>query len=263
MKLSFDLISDLHVETWDGDFDWSGQPTSMLCVVAGDISRDRSVVAKTLEHLGQHYRAVFYIDGNDEHRFNLNDLGDSYRTLADELENIPNVVYLQDNVCIVDGVAFLGTNGWWTYDLDPNIDYDQSRLWFKDRYQIDESCVNAVEAMALNDYGYLAKSVQRLQTHQDVRKIVLVTHTIPSVELVKHDLEIADTYRLNCTGNSHIYKTLTQDTENKIAAWCFGHYHSDVDVTYGGVRFVNNCKGRGNTPWSKSVYYPKRIEIDF
>jgi predicted phosphodiesterase len=262
MKLAFDLISDLHIETWDESFDWTGMPTSMLCVVAGDISRDRDTVIKTLRHLGECYRAVFYIDGNDEHRYNLSDLGDSYRSLSEEIENIPNVTYLQDNVCIVDGVAFLGTNAWWTFDLDPEIDYDQSRAWFRERYQINEAEVNNVEAMAFNDYAYLAKSVERLQTHQDVKKIVLVTHTVPSVELIAHDTELEGSYRLNCTGNSHILKVFKNDTERKISTWCFGHYHNDVDNYIAGVRFVNNCRGRGNTPWSKSVYYPKRIEVN-
>lgn len=263
MKLAFDLISDLHIETWSDDFDWTGQATSMLAVVAGDISRDRDVVVKTLTHLGECYRAVFYIDGNDEHRFSLDDLGESYKSLAHELENIPNVVYIQDNVCIVDGVAFLGTNGWWSYDLDPNIDYDQTKMWFVDRYSINRSAADAVEAMSLQDYAYLAKSVRRLQTHQDVKKIVLVTHTVPRYEIISHDTELTDTYRFNCTGNSNMRRVLDEDTENKVSTWCFGHYHGDADRVVDGVRYVNNCRGRGGTPWSKSVYYPKRIEIDF
>jgi predicted phosphodiesterase len=261
MKLAFDLISDLHIETWEGSFDWTGQSTSMICVVAGDIARDRDIVIKTLTHLGQCYRAVFYIDGNDEHRFSLDDMGESYRSLAKQIEQIPNVTYLQDNVCIVDGVAFLGTNAWWTFDLDSEIDYDQSRQWFRERYQINEPEVNNVEAMAFNDYAYLAKSVERLQTHRDVKKIVLVTHTVPSLQLIDHDLELAGTYRLNCTGNSHILKVFQNDTERKISTWCFGHYHNDVDHEIAGVRFVNNCRGRRGTAWSKSVYYPKRIEV--
>ena len=40
MKFAFDLISDLHIETWP-DFDWTGQATSPYCVVAGDVARDR------------------------------------------------------------------------------------------------------------------------------------------------------------------------------------------------------------------------------
>jgi hypothetical protein len=156
----------------------------------------------------------------------------------------------------------LGTNAWWTYDLDAHVDYDQTKLWFQDRYKTNRAVADAVEAMALQDFAYLATSIQRLQTHRDVKKIVVVTHTVPMLDLINHDLEIADTYRINTTGNSHILKALNGDTENKVAVWCFGHYHGDVDTTLGGsIRYVNNCRGRGNTPWGKSVYYPKRIEI--
>ena len=52
MKFAFDLISDLHVETWDF-FDWTGQPTSPYCVVAGDVARDRTQVIDVLTPLGE------------------------------------------------------------------------------------------------------------------------------------------------------------------------------------------------------------------
>lgn len=262
MKLAFDLISDLHVETWGQPFDWTGQPTSMICVVAGDISRDRDLVVKTLKHLSEVYRVVLFIDGNDEHRFTLGDLGDSYRSLVEEISSIKNVVYLQDNVCIIDGVAFIGTNGWWTYDLDPNVDYDQTKLWFQDRYQVDRNIADAIEAMALQDYAYLAKSVEKLQTHLEVKKIVVVTHTVPALELIDHDIGLNESYRINSSGNSHIVKAIRNDTEGKIHTWCFGHYHGDVDSVNHQIRFVNNCRGRGGTPWCKEIYYPKRIVID-
>ena len=66
MHFAFDLISDLHVETWDS-LDWTGQPTSPYCVVAGDVGRDRTQVMETLTHLGNCYAGVFYIDGNLKH----------------------------------------------------------------------------------------------------------------------------------------------------------------------------------------------------
>ena len=87
MQFSFDLISDLHVETWD-NFDWTAQATSPYCIVAGDIARDPEILAETLEHLGQCYLNVFYIDGNDEHRWTLDNLGGSYRSLNQEIKNI-------------------------------------------------------------------------------------------------------------------------------------------------------------------------------
>jgi hypothetical protein len=261
MSFAFDLISDIHAETWP-DFDWTGQPTSPYCVVAGDIARDRELVIKTLRHLGSCYQAVFYIDGNDEHRYYYNDLIESYADLVRRIRKIPNVVFLQDNVVVVDGVAILGTNGWWTYDLDPSIDAGQTSLWFQDQCRVTSHVANTVGRLAGTDATYMLSSIRRLQTHNDVRKIVCVTHTVPNSSLISHDIGLADSLRFNTMGNSLMMRALAADTENKLHTWCFGHYHGSVDQIRQGVRFVNNCRGRGDTEWCRHVYHPLRIVVD-
>jgi hypothetical protein len=57
MAFTFDLISDLHIDTWP-QFDWTQKPTSAYCVVAGDVARDTKTVIDTLRHLGQCYQAT-------------------------------------------------------------------------------------------------------------------------------------------------------------------------------------------------------------
>lgn len=261
MQFNFDLISDLHVETWS-EFDWSGQATSPYCIIAGDVARDRDVLRKTLKHLGECYQGVFYIDGNDEHRYTLDNFGDSYRFLNRTLHNIKNVIYLQDNVVIINGVAILATNGWWSYDMDPALDYDQSQQWYQDRMQTLSGTADTITSLAFNDATYMINSVKKLQTHQDVRSIVIVTHTVPAPWIVNHDIDLVDTWRFNCMGNPHLQLALNEDTENKIHTWCFGHYHKSVDRVHNSIRYVNNCRGRGDTEWSQPVYYPKRITVD-
>ena len=261
MQFNFDLISDLHIETWD-NFDWTGQATSPYCIVAGDVSRDRDILRQTLQHLGTCYQGVFYIDGNDEHRYTLDNLGDSYKFLDRTLDNIKNVIYLQDNVVIINGVAILATNGWWSYDMDPSLDYDQSQAWYQDRMQILPGSVDAITGLAFNDASYMINSVKKLQTHQDVRAIVIVTHTVPAPWIVNHDIDLVDTWRFNCMGNPHLQLLINEDTENKIHTWCFGHYHKSVDRVHNGIRYVNNCRGRGDTEWSQPAYYARRISID-
>lgn len=260
MTFAFDLISDLHVETWDS-FDWSGQPTAPYCVVAGDVSRDIDLICNTLQHLSDCYAGVFYIDGNDEHRYSLEDLGTSYKTLKNRLSNIPNVVYLQDNVVIINGVALLGTNGWWSYDLDGQQDYELVQDWYQTHAQCSRMAADSITGLAYHDAAYLQNSVKKLQTHQEVSQIVLVTHTLPAAWLCNHDPDLFGTPRLSCMGNPHMQLALDEDTENKIQTWVFGHYHRSVDRDLAGVRFVSNPRGRGDTPWLQSVYYPKRIEI--
>jgi predicted phosphodiesterase len=261
MQFNFDLISDLHIETWDS-FDWSGQATSPYCIVAGDVARDRDVLRETLQHLGTCYQGVFYIDGNDEHRHSLDNLGDSYKFLDRTLDNIKNVIYLQDNVVIINGVAILATNGWWSYDMDSALDYEQSQAWYQGRMNVLSGTADAITGVAFNDATYMMNSVKKLQTHQDVRAIVVVTHTVPAPWIISHDIDLVDTWRFNCMGNPHLQLLLNEDTENKIHTWCFGHYHKSVDRVHDGIRYVNNCRGRGDTEWSQPAYYPRRITVD-
>lgn len=263
MSLAFDLISDLHIETWANDFDWTYQATSPVCILAGDVSRDRDVLVRTLKHLGKCYQAVFYIDGNDEHYTQLENLDHSYETLGRRLRRIPNVVYLQDNVVVVDGVAILGTNGWWGFDFDLGIDPEQAAQWAQEHYGISRIATKNIARMSNADASYMLSSVARLQTHQDVKKIVMVTHTVPDPALIAHDIDLDGSMRFNAMGNRLMAQVKDVDTENKLHTWCFGHYHGSVDQTRSGIRFVNNCRGRGDTPYGKSVYYPQRIVIDF
>ena len=261
MSFAFDLISDIHAETWP-DFDWTGKATSAYCVVAGDLARDRDVVLDTLRHLGSCYQAVFYVDGNDEHRYQYDDLNASYADLARRIKKIHNVVFLQDNVVVIDGVAIIGTNGWWTYDLDPSIDAEQTSLWFQNQCKVSAQVAKATGRMATTDAAYMVTTVKRLQPHDDVRKIVCVTHTVPNSSLIAHDIDLAGTLRFNTMGNGFMMQALSADTKKKMHTWCFGHYHGSVDQIRQGVRFVNNCRGRGDTDWRQYVYHPLRIVID-
>lgn len=262
MSLAFDLISDLHIESWP-DFDWTHQATSPFCVLAGDVARDPTILKETLEHLSKCYRAVFYIDGNDEHRLFYDDLGQSYHHLKDTIKDINDVIYLQDNVVVINGVAILGTNGWWSWDFDDSISIADTQTWFMDYLSCSPIVPEVITGFAESDANYLKHSISKLQKHRDVKKIVIVTHTLPDDRFIKHDIDLVGTYRYNCIGNSRLKSVLDADTEKKISHWCFGHYHGDVDQEINGIRYVNNFRGRGDTPWKKTVYYPKRIEVKF
>jgi predicted phosphodiesterase len=263
MKVTFDLISDLHVESWP-TFDWTNQATAPYCVVCGDVARDRDRLLEALEHLGKCYPGgVFYVDGNEEHRDYYHDLGSSYRDLAKDVNSIKNVVYIQDNLIIIKGVAFLGTNAWWTYDFDPTLDLDDCIQRVQDHFGITNSQAANISGVAYDDANYMTRSIRKLQTHTEVGAIVVMTHTVPASWLISHDPDLSGQLRFNGMGNSHISNIIDQDTENKIHTWCFGHYHRPVDQDLGGIRYVCHPRGRGNTPWNQNPYYAKRIEIEY
>ena len=60
MTLSFDLISDLHLDTWDTPMNLIGQATSPICVVAGDVTRDHQQLREFLKHLSRCYAAILF-----------------------------------------------------------------------------------------------------------------------------------------------------------------------------------------------------------
>jgi predicted phosphodiesterase len=262
MQFAFDLISDLHVDSWN-QFNWTGQATSPVCIVAGDICSNRTLLLKTLKHLGTCYQAVFYIDGNSEHVDYLETLEDNYLQLGQQIAEIPNVVYLQDNVVIIDGVAIVGTMGWWGFDFSQTVEPRTAAEWFQHNTSTSNTAIKTITNLAISDAMYMSSSVKRLQTHPDVKKIIMVTHTVPDPALIAHDVDLADSAVGSVMGNKFMMQSLAMDTERKIHTWCFGHYHGPVDQVRAGVRFVNHCRGRPNTKYNQHVYYPKRIVVDY
>lgn len=265
MKIYFDLISDLHVDTWDEEFSWEGKATSPYAVIAGDISRERSDIHRVLKEISKYYVMTMFVDGNDEHRYGLDDLKESYATLKEDIGQIDNFIFLQDDCLVIDNVAFVGTNGWCSYDFgqESNQNYIDTKNWVQETYKISMYATQQVEAMAMSDAGFLCRTIKKLQTHPDITRIVLISHFVPDIRLLKHDIHLDSTYRLGSTGNSFLNRCIEEDHENKIDTWCFGHYHSDIEMNLDGIRYLNNARGRNNTDWCKPVYYPKRIEINF
>lgn len=263
MQFTFDLISDLHLPTWDQPFDWTGKATSPHCLVLGDVSNDRKQLIECLSHLSKCYQAVFYLDGNDEHRDYIENLGASYKDLVRSIKHIPNVVFLQDNIVVVDGVAIVGTNGWWGFDFDAGIDPEQAAQWYGEKENFSKDILTIIRRASNTDASYMIASVRNLQKHLDVKKIVMATHTVPKAQLIAHDIGLEGSLRFNVMGNSFMEQALAADTEGKIHTWCFGHYHGTVDQVHDNVRYVNNCRGRGNTQYSQYVYHPLRITVDY
>lgn len=229
MRFAFDIISDLNL-TREDTFDWAGKPTSLFCIVAGNISADMTVVAQVLSKLSQCYHGVFFIDGTEEVR----DI-DFRDHIVDELQalcaTIKNVVYLHNNVVVVDGIALVGINGW--FKNFPSNDITEDFRAKCNRYE---------------DINYLEKTLEKLQLHNDVKRIIVISNCVPSNELyfgeVKQDDDIAPAY------------VLYKDTEHKVSHWIFGTYKKEVDITKDNVNYISNGK------FSKNPYYAKRIEID-
>ncbi len=255
MEFTFDLISDLNIID---QLDWDNQPTSLFCVVAGNISVDRTILLDTLTHLSTHYKQVFYIDGPLDHHWQMADIYASYDNLIDSIKDIKNVVYCHNMICVINETAIISANGWWSFDWDDSFDDEQIQQHFAYTWH-HHNMMNFLH-YSLSDARYLRAGIEKLQAHEDINEIIVVTNTVPHKKLIEHDTKYSDNVAVNFLGNSMITDCLESDHLGKVSTWCFGNYPHAIDTEIDGVRYVSNPRGLQDQPWTKAVYYPLVIK---
>jgi len=230
MAIGFDLISDLNLSPEDS-FNWEGKATSLYCIIAGNISDDLRTIRQTLLHLSRFYQGIFYTMGSLEYN-NTNDVQARTDEIHKICHSVPNVAIMHHHVVVVDGIAVIGTNGWYgnTVDTDPAV----SEL---------------LEIHRNDDIVYLKNTISRLQKHLDVKKIVVVSNSVPSPELYFGEQPAHLVNQLN------LGITLLADTEGKVSHWLYGTYGKIVDTNINGINYINNSY------FGRKPYWAKRIEI--
>lgn len=232
MKIGFDVISDLNLDAED-EFDWEGKPTSLYLIIAGNISNDLRKIHQTLLHLSKMYQGIFYIGGSLEHD-SMHFVKKRNDDLARLCKSMPNVAYLYKHVVIINGIAILGANGWYGNKIDITDDLENLHL----------------HAQNMEDMQYLTLSLEKLQLHLDVKKVVLVTNSPPSPELFFGEEPV------NLSEYSMPIRSLINDTETKVTHWVYGNYHKNVDTVFDNITYINN------SCYSQNPYWPKRIEVE-
>lgn len=228
--LGFDIISDLNLSDSDS-FNWESKPTSLYCIIAGNVSDDITVIYKTIKHLSKCYQGVFYIEGSREHKV-LYDRDNKISEISKICLGFKNVVFLHNNVVVVDGIALLGVNGWGSYPSETDNDKFQTKVY---RY---------------DDLIYLEKTVEKLQLHIDVKKIIIISSSVPSVAMYfgENPKNVMDDVSLDTV--------LSSDTEHKIKYWIFGSYEKIVDTIRNDINYISNPY------YNRNPYYARRIDIE-
>ena len=136
---------------------------------------------------------------------------------------------MHHHVVVIDGIAVVGANGWYG-----NTVYD-------------ESMESLLEVHRNEDILYLKNTLERLQKHLDVKKVVIVSNSVPSIDLYfgEHP-DTIDSY-LNLS------IALLADTENKVSHWMYGTYGKIVDTTINDINYFNNSSFKRNPYWAKRI----------
>lgn len=230
MTIGFDVISDLNLSPEDS-FNWEGKATSLYLIIAGNISGDLRTIHQTLLHLSKFYQGVFYTLGSLEYD-GVDDIDKRTEDLYRLCRTIKNVAVLHHHVVIIDGIAIAGANGWYGNTIPTDLDTEVK-----------------IENQRNEDIVYLKSTVERLQRHLDVKKIVLVSNSVPGPELYFGEDPKSVHSQLN------LNLILPVDTEKKITHWIYGTYGKVVDTVISNVNYINNSS------FKRKLYWAKRIEV--
>jgi len=240
IDIGFDVISDLNLEPNDS-FNWSDKPTSLYCILTGNISSDMRTVTQTLVHLSQHYQGVFYTPGMLEYEQSDGDINHRTSQLVTIAQKVPNIVILHHNIVIIDGVAIIGSNCWETaHEPGKSISIDDLKY---NQYRLD-------------DMGFLHKTIEKLQRHLDVKKIVIVTNGVPNENCYFGQVpEYVET-------QTPLDTILNADSESKVTHWVYGSYDKPVEATLILPR-KSDIQCVSNPVEGKNIkqFNPKRISV--
>lgn len=230
MKIGFDIISDLYLSP-DDSFNWEGKATSLYCLIAGNISNNLRVVHQTLLHLSKFYQGIFYIPGSLEYE-NVPTVTDRSDELHKICSTIRNVASLHNHVVIVDGIAIMGANCWYPTNQTGNMIVEIEK-----------------EIQRSEDMNYLQSTLGRLQLHLDVKKVIVVTNSVPGPDLFFGEMPE------EAKGLLAPQDVLLSDLEDKVVCWAYGTYTKQVDTIIDGINYVSNSYLK------REPYWAKRIEI--
>jgi len=226
--IGFDLISDLNLSPEDS-FNWEGKATSLYCIIAGNISEDLRTIKQTLSHLSKFYQGIFYTLGSLEYH-NSPDIHKRTEEIHKACRNIQNLALMHHHVVIVDGIAIIGANG-----------------WYGDTIIGDEEVHAMLEVNRNEDILYLKNTIERLQKHLDVKKIMVVSNSVPSIDLYFGEHPNSLDTQLN------LGIALLADTETKVSHWAYGTYEKVVDTSINNINYINNSCFKRNPYWSKRI----------
>jgi len=229
----------------------------LYCIVAGNITADRTLLFEFLEILQRYYNAVFFVDGDLEHSCYEGNFAASYRNLQEGIGVLDNVLFLHENIVILNNVTLIGANGWTTFDFSNTSTVNLTIDFLTKSNMLTEEYANSIFKLAVSDQHYMYNSIETCQGMKDCKDLLLITNTVPVPDFINHNADFNGTVLGDTTGNNGITGCLSRDKNSKVKTWIFGKFPEDIDCNKDGIRYVSNP----GTERDFSTYFPKRIEI--
>lgn len=228
--------SDLHLE-FGGGFQLPSGTDADMMVLAGDIITLRDY-APLHRFLADWEKPVLFVAGNHEYYTNTPMGVEEAKFKAWLSDEHPNVVFLQDEAVVIDGVNFFGGTMWTDFNRSNEKDMLEAR-----------ACMNDYRLIKTEEYITLTPSMTVMLHEAFVEKIsrwfgqplngprVVVSHHAP----VANPRTQHGGSPLMPAFNSLDMPALID--RHQPALWIYGHTHECDDQSRGKTRIISNQLG--------------------
>ena len=239
------LISDIHVEFHeDSGRAWalSLPVMSDILVIAGDFGTQHTW-REPMSILASRFKHIIYVLGN--HEYDNASFEDVHADVAEFCSTHKNVVWLNNDVYVLDGIRFIG-----------------STLWFAQPDKHDEQSLARFSSYDLNHRESSTKIFEVNERAQAFLRStvregdVVITHHIPTRECVSSRFV---TSALNCffvCDMQDIFVSL------RPKVWIHGHTHDSHDRIVGTTRVVCNPHGKVSHGVQLNLNFDDRMLIE-
>lgn len=264
--VKFSLASDLHDAHWLNaghgslDVNFTNREQSDVLILAGDQDENPTQSAEFVKRIADAYPHVVFTDGNHEHYMRAQNVVLDMEQMRRQVKETWNVTYHDaTTISMFDDVAVIGCNGWYDFNYFgymKDVEKRNGKTMMNDLRLIDFGDWKSPEFLAWEHVYRLRKLVTKLTKDNDVRKIVIFTHTVPQkkgVVSISHPWAVTN----GSFFNSMMQDVVADDVRRKIAVWCFGHTHMIHDFAVDYIRYM--CYPTGY-PREETGFYKHIVE---
>lgn len=232
------IVSDIHTEFES----YLVRPEAEVLIIAGDLAVGAENVIEWLDTHKDKFKHIIYITGN--HEYYNQDMCNTDKLITDYANSMPNVHFLNNSECEIDGKLFYGGT-MWTH-VNP-VEASVIEFGMNDFQLIKTGKSNLTTTVANAIHREFIKGLEETESR------IIISHHMPSKQLISPLYE-----------NSPLNSAFATNLDGYIASvdtWIFGHTHDVIDTTLYGCRCVCNPKGYPSERWRKEPYKSKLIEV--
>jgi predicted phosphodiesterase len=214
----------------------------VLCL-AGDIGYPHSgIYREFLKKMNTDFKKVFIITGNHEYyssdKYGSHSIDETNKMIESLIiiHKLTNITFLNNSYELYNDVLFAGTTLW---SKIPSVNMNDICL-MNDFKQIQGLTYDTYNLLYYNSCSFIEEMLSDICKEENYKnknkKIVMMTHHLPSFNLIDEKHTFSDT---NCFYASKCNMYFVEP----IKAWIYGHTHTPNKTVMNNIKFVCNPKG--------------------